>query len=127
MVNVVRQVTNPVHHSNHLTVADSKFESVEVMRKGREEWGMYFVMSQSGKPVCHPEIWKSKQNGYFNHFKTESTRGSYTQVFSKDATFTMVRDSSAFRVVDNCCPVQEEERVVKIWDKTKKYGVDIEK
>jgi len=39
-----------------------KFESIEVMEKGRDDWGMALCMSQSGNPKCHPEMWRSKKS-----------------------------------------------------------------
>ena len=119
MVNVVRQLTSPVHHTKSLVVADSKFESAEVMQKGKDEWGTGFVMSQVSNPVCHPEQWRSKKGPWWKRIK-KSTRGNYVQVFSNYATFTMMRDSSVLRVVDNDLRIAEEERVVKVWDKEKR-------
>ena len=77
MCNIVRQLTEPRHNTSSLCVFDSHFESMEVMEKGRNDWNIAFVMSQSGNPTCHPEPWRSKKSKHWKYFKTEANRGDY--------------------------------------------------
>ena len=44
----------------------------------------------------------------------------YIQIHSEFCTFTMIRDSSVLRIVDNDVPCCQEPRIVKIWDKERK-------
>ena len=94
LVNIVPQFTSPIHHSNSLSVADSKFESMNVMAKGRNMWTVGFVMSQTGNLVCHPKQWRSKTSQWWNNFKKDSTIGDCVQAFLEYVNFTMSRDSS---------------------------------
>ena len=53
-------------------------------------------------------------------YKHEADPGDYFQMPLDCCTFTMMRDSSILRIVDNDVPLSDEPRVVKIWDKERK-------
>ena len=74
-------------NSGSIAVFDSKFEKTETMEKGRDDWNMAFVMSQSGNPICHPEPFRSKSSQFWKFFKNKADRGDYLQVHSDHCTY----------------------------------------
>ena len=83
-----------------------------IMEEGRKpDMQLGFVMSQSGNPVCMPQPWRSKSASQWKYFKNHAIRGEYFQVFSDCSTFTMMRDSSVLKFVDNGVSLDPEDRV----------------
>ena len=69
------------------------------------EWGaenhIGFVMTMANNPVCLPEVMRSKKNDTWKYLK-EGDRGRYMTLHSDMLNFTLVRDSSVLRIVDDC-------------------------
>ena len=121
MVFVVKEMTKKFRNSNSLVVADSAFESIQIMEWGRhEENQIAFVMTYGGNKKCHPEYFRSKQSPMWKHFKTKEKRGETLVTHSDSCTFTMMKDSSVLRVVDNDLDWEEmSERVIRRFNKEK--------
>ena len=77
-----------------------------------DEWGMAFCMSQSGNPVCHPEPWRLKSPAYWKQFEKGCDRGDYVQAYSDHCTYTVMKDSSILRLVDDDEMATEELRII---------------
>ena len=99
-VHVVKQLTQRYANQNRLIVADSRFCSSAIMEWGAENH-IGFVMTMANNPVCLPEVMRSKKNDMWKYLK-EGDRGRYMTLHSDMLNFTLVRDSSVLRIVDNC-------------------------
>ena len=121
-MHVVQTLTKPYRNSNTLVVADSAFESMQIMEWGKMPENMIaFVMSYGGNKKCHPSYFRTKQSNIWKHFKDKEKRGACLQTHSDTVTFTMVKDSSNFRLVDNDLDYDTlTPRVVKRFNKNKK-------
>ena len=98
---VVREMTKPYRNQHCLVVADSAFESMGIM-----EWGasddnkIGFCMTFGGKKICHP-VFFSKKSEMYKHFYDNEKRGATLIAHSDTVTFTLFKDSSVMRLVDN--------------------------
>jgi len=124
MVYVVKEMTKQFRHQNSLVVADSAFESIEIMEWGRKpENQIAYVMTYGGNKVCHPEYFRSKTSKINKHMKEKEKRGAMFVTHWDCGTFTTSLDSALFRLVDNDLDwTRMTSRVVRQFDKSKKKG-----
>lgn len=104
-VHVVKELTHQYKDQDRIIVADNRFCSSAIM-----EWGaanrIGFVMTSSGNPVCLPEVMRSRTNETWKYLKN-GDRGRLMTLHSDKLNFTLVRDSSVLRLVDNCLDSSE--------------------
>ena len=58
-------------------------------------------MTHAANKKCHPEFFRSKKSTIYKQFKTKEKRGALMVTHSDKVTFTMCKDSSVIRIVDN--------------------------
>ena len=77
---------------------------MEIMEWGigaHEDNQIAYCKTFGGKKICHPEYFRDKQSEMWRHFKTKEKRGEMFVTHSDSVTFTMCKDSSVIRLVDN--------------------------
>ena len=104
-VHVVKELTKDYANQDRIIVADNRFCSSAIMVWGADNH-IGFVMTMSGNPVCLPEVMRSRTNDTWKYLKG-GDRGRLMMLHSDKLNFTLVRDSSVLRLVDNCLDSSE--------------------
>ena len=119
MVFVVKEMTKSFRNSNSLVIADSLFESMRIMEWGKAPENMIAMcMSFGNNSVCHPDFFRSKSSATWKHYKNNTKRGTTFITHSDCATFTMFKDSSVLRLVDNDLDFEvQTDRVIRRFNK----------
>ena len=84
-----------------IVVAASAFESMQVMEWGSQDENQIIFCITRSSPIYHPQYFRGKKSDMYNHFKTKEKRGTLMVTHSDYCTFTMLKDSSVIKVVDN--------------------------
>ena len=121
MVHVTKEMTKDFRNTGSIVIADSAFESMEIMEWGAaEENQIVYCMTYGSNTICHPDYFRSKKSSFWKHFKNKEKRGAMCVTHSDTCTFTMFRDSSVLRIVDNGLDFEETTpRIVKRFNKQK--------
>ena len=124
MVYVVKEMTKKFRNTNSVVIADSAFESNQIMEWGRDaDNQIAYVMTFGGRNKCHPEYFKSKTSKVNKYMKEKCERGAMFITHWDNGTFTTVRDSAVLRIVDNDLDWRTKTpRVVRRFNKKKKKG-----
>ena len=125
-VHVVKQLTQQYANQDRLIVADNRFCSSAIM-----EWGaanrIGFVMTMSGNHVCLSEVIRSRKNETWKYLKG-GDRGRIMTLHSDTLNYTLVRDSSVLRLVDNYLDSSElTPRLARRYDKNTKVWIGVDK
>ena len=124
MVYVVKQMVKKFRKQKSVVIADSAFESIEIMEWGRKpENEIAMVMTYGGNNKCHPEYFRSKTSVINKHMREKEARGAMFVTHWDHGTFTTVKDSSILRLVDNDFSwTKMSSRIVRQFNKGKKKG-----
>lgn len=125
-VYIVKTLTKAYCKSGTIVIADSAFESDQIMEWGTDKDVMIaFAMTSSGSPICHPEYFRGKNSAFWKHFKHKEKRGELFTTYSDNCTYTFYRDSSVLKLVDNDLPSDIDNitpRVIRRFYKDKAKG-----